>query len=75
MWVTLLAGVRLTCWMYLSSLSLSSLRLRPPLEVSLLDGELPPELLELELELLLLLVVCGPDKFGGIVLVCSPDPL
>ena len=43
--------------MYLSSRSLSSLRLRPPLDVILLVGELLPELeLELEDDLDLLLV-------------------
>ena len=49
--------------MYLSSLSFSSLRLRPPLEVSLLAGELEPEpelLEELELDLDLDLLLCWP---------------
>ena len=49
--------------MYLSSLSFSSLRLRPPLEVSLLAGEPEPEpeLLELlELDLDLDLLLCWP---------------
>ena len=48
--------------MYLSSRSFSSLRLRPPLEVSLLAGELEPEaeLLELELDLDLDLLLCWP---------------
>ena len=46
--------------MYLSSLSFSSLRLRPPLEVNLLAGEPEPELELLELELSLDLLACWP---------------
>ena len=61
--VTLVSGVRETCWMYLSRRSFSSLRLRPPLEVNLLAGELEPEpelLEELELDLDLDLLLCWP---------------
>ena len=66
MWVTLDSGVSETCWMYLSSRSFSSLRLRPPLEVNLRPGELEPEpellleLLELDLDLDLDRRLCWP---------------